>query len=117
MTKELKIKENRIKKLLSELELKLRNLFKDNLKKIILYGSYARGTYDDESDIDVMVLIDGVNKKDFKKHITDIRLELTINYSILPSITIETESEYYKNIDIQFLFKNIESEGVELYAA
>ena len=117
MTKELKIKEKRIKKLLSELELKLRDLFKDNLKKIILYGSYARGTYDDESDIDVMVLIDGVNKKEYKKYITDIRLELVINYSILPSITVEIESEYYKNIDIQFLFKNIESEGVELYAA
>jgi len=33
MTKELKIKDNRIKKLLSELELKLRDLFKDNLRK------------------------------------------------------------------------------------
>jgi len=52
-------------------------------KKIVLYGSY-----DDESDIDVMVLVNGVDKKECKKFITDIRLELTINYSILPSITI-----------------------------
>jgi len=117
MTKELKIKDNRIKKILSELELKLRDLFKDNLKKIVLYGSYARGTYDDESAIDVMVLVNGIDKKEYKKYITDIRLELTINYSILPSITIENENEYYKNIDVQFLFKNIESEGIELYAA
>ena len=30
----------------------------DKLDKVILYGSYARGDYDDESDIDIMVLAD-----------------------------------------------------------
>lgn len=28
----------------------------DRVKKIILYGSYARGDYNDSSDIDIMIL-------------------------------------------------------------
>lgn len=31
----------------------LKNIFKDNLESIILYGSVAKGTDTDESDIDI----------------------------------------------------------------
>lgn len=117
MTKGHNIKDPKITNLLAELELKLRELFKTNLKKIILYGSYAKGNYDNESDIDIMVLVSNIDKKILKTIITDIRLALTIKYSILPSISIANETDYYKNLNIQFLFKNIENEGIELYAA
>lgn len=36
----------------------LQKLFGDRLKNIWLYGSYARGDQTDESDIDVMALVD-----------------------------------------------------------
>ena len=34
------------------------NLLGDRLKKVILYGSYARGDYDKNSDLDIMILTD-----------------------------------------------------------
>ncbi|MEZ7890632.1 MAG: nucleotidyltransferase domain-containing protein [Candidatus Wallbacteria bacterium] len=117
MTKEIIIKDNKIKELLVELEARLRELFKNNLKKIILFGSYAKGNYDNESDIDIMVLVNNIDKKAYKDLITSIRLDLTIKYSVLPSISIENENEYYKNLNIQFLYRKIENEGIELYAA
>ena len=61
MTKEVKIKDENIKMLLSDLEIKLSELFKNNLKKIILFGSYAKGTYNNDSDIDIMVLLTETN--------------------------------------------------------
>lgn len=57
MTKEIKIKDVNLKMLLSDLKNKLSELFKNNLKKIILFESCAKGTYNKESDLDIMVLL------------------------------------------------------------
>ena len=35
----------------------MKNHYSDRLSKIILYGSYARGDFNEESDIDFMVVI------------------------------------------------------------
>jgi predicted nucleotidyltransferase len=32
--------------------------YKGRIKKIILFGSYARGDYDEESDIDILIIGD-----------------------------------------------------------
>ena len=33
----------------------VKNILGKNLRKVILYGSYARGDYNDNSDVDTMV--------------------------------------------------------------
>ena len=38
---------------------KAKEIASDKLVKVILYGSYARGDYEEWSDIDVMVLVNG----------------------------------------------------------
>jgi predicted nucleotidyltransferase len=44
--------------ILAEVKSALREIYGDNLRKVILYGSYARGDYDTEgSDIDVMLVL------------------------------------------------------------
>ena len=35
---------------------RVRRILGKNLKQVILYGSYARGDYTEDSDIDIMVL-------------------------------------------------------------
>jgi len=117
MTKEVNIKDENIKMLLSDLENKLSELFKNNLKKIILFGSYAKGTYNTESDIDIMVLLTETELNKYDDIIADIVVELIGKYSIYPSIFLENDKQYYKNIEIETLFKNVENEGIELYAA
>ena len=44
--------------ILSETQQYLLNIFKGTLKRIVLYGSYARNTESEESDIDIFVLTD-----------------------------------------------------------
>jgi predicted nucleotidyltransferase len=117
MTKIITLKDEKIKKLLNDLEIKLSEVFKNNLKKIILFGSYAKGNYNNESDIDIMVLLTETDLNKYDDVIADIVIELIGKYSIYPSILIENEHQFYKNIQIEALFKNVENEGIELYAA
>ncbi len=48
--------------ILSDVTAGLREIFGEKLENVILYGSYARGDADEESDIDVMALIKGVSR-------------------------------------------------------
>ncbi len=43
----------------------MQDIYGDRLDKIILYGSYARGDFHDESDIDYLVVLNDVNVSAF----------------------------------------------------
>ncbi len=63
------------------------------VNKIILYGSYARGDYRKNSDIDVAVV---VSKKDVQKNILKqmgqlVRLTRDISFDIEPILLIEDD--------------------------
>jgi len=65
---------------LFEISKKLRKKFGDNIVKIILFGSYARGDYSAESDIDLLLIV----KDD---SIADIEDEIRkIIYSFIPAV-------------------------------
>jgi len=49
--------------------------------------------------------------------ILDIEVDVSIKYGKLPSILIYNMDDYYSDIDVIDLLKNIESEVIEFYAA
>jgi len=117
MTANLNIKDPRIIKFLTELEERLIKIFDIRFKKIILFGSYARGCSDGESDIDIMVLTDEADLKKYDDIILDITVDLSIKYEILPSIILENFKNFLEYRNYRPLFRNINEEGIELYAA
>lgn len=50
------VQDRELKSILDKLAESLINVYRDKLKSVILYGSFARGTAAPESDIDVLVL-------------------------------------------------------------
>lgn len=46
-----------IEPIVREFKAALQALYGDRLNGVVLFGSYARGDYDEESDIDLMVLL------------------------------------------------------------
>ena len=48
----------RINNVINEFVIKVNELLGDRVKRIVLYGSYARGDFSDSSDIDIMILTD-----------------------------------------------------------
>ncbi|MCM1217443.1 MAG: nucleotidyltransferase domain-containing protein [Lachnospiraceae bacterium] len=49
--------EERIKNITTEVNEELIKLFGGKIERVILYGSYARGDFDLESDVDIMILL------------------------------------------------------------
>lgn len=105
------------KKLFSEINEQMANLFGDKLKTIILYGSYAQNKQDKESDIDFLVLVDDTeeNLRRNRYRIADIMTKLSLTYDILVSITEETYSQYIDYSEVVPFYRNIRQEGIAIY--
>lgn len=107
----------KIEGILHAVERELGKIFKDKLKKIILFGSYSRGDYDDESDIDVMVLVEASNPYKYDDVLLDIEVDLSLEFDVVLSIFAENEFEYEEAKGYKPFLKAIEKEGIEIYAA
>jgi predicted nucleotidyltransferase len=117
LLKEIRAQDSGIDKLLYELENGLKDIFGKRLKKVILYGSYARGNSDEGSDIDIMVLID-MNEMEIKSRrdrVLDMIVDLTTRYGIVLSIIENNHDYFYDWVDVIPFFANVEREGVSIY--
>ena len=96
----------------------VKNSLGNKLDKVILYGSYARGDYDDESDIDIMVLADIPREDCWKEHlkISDLTWELDLEHDVLVSVHVTDCATFYKFINDLPFYSNVLRDGVVLSA-
>lgn len=109
---------NKISTLLDEVVSEVTPIFNDKLESIILYGSYARGDQDDESDIDIALLVDleRIHLREYDKKIVTLMSELSLKYGILVSFASIPIREFNEYKDILPYYRNIDQEGVNLSA-
>lgn len=90
-----------------------RRIYGDAVKGIYLYGSYARGDYDEESDIDFAAIVDGERLELQGKmyQLWDASAELDLAYDVVISATVIPFSEYTKYKPHLRYYQNIEKEG------
>lgn len=80
--------------------------------EIILFGSYARGSYNTESDLDILILLDKENiTRDDERKITSPLFDLELANSLVISPLIRSKKNWYKLYPNTALFKNINREG------
>ena len=110
--------ENTLKIILKDVVKYAKSELGDLLNAVILYGSYARGDYDAESDVDVMIIVDVASDKvkDLTKKFSDFSLEIDLKYDIVLSLLIQDKATFERYKATYPLFKNIEREGVDLCA-
>ncbi len=94
-----------------------REIYQADLRKVYLYGSYARGDHDSESDIDIAAVVDGDRMELQKKlkQVWDTAAELGLQYDVVVSPTVIPESEFVKFGDVLPYYRNIRMEGVEIH--
>ncbi|MBO0930663.1 nucleotidyltransferase family protein [Fibrella aquatilis] len=102
-----------VRHVLAQVKRELVDYYGDRLQKLVLFGSYARGDFHDESDIDLMPVIDGTSKDDLKSEgLFDIMyphlLQDGIKVSVIPSLAHQYECAN------TFLLMFIHKDGIEL---
>lgn len=105
-----------INNIISDFTQKVKELLGDRVKKIILYGSYARGDYKKDSDIDIMILTD-LNFAEIEKYrdeISDIAFDIELDTGIVISPVIKNIDKYNERVNIVPFFMNVQKEGVVL---
>ena len=106
----LNLKENEKKALL---ELKKRLLESFPVAEIILYGSKARGDFDEESDIDILVILKNRVDNSLREKIFSMSFKIELKYDVIFGILVEPEdfwnSPLAKTMPIH---GNIDREGI-----
>ena len=95
----------------------VQNMLGDKLHNIILYGSYARGDHDDESDIDIIVLADIPNYElsAIKKSVDKISSVVSLKNDLTVCISVKNKDFFDKHKKISPFYQNIVTEGVDIY--
>lgn len=92
---------------------RLRALYGDRLQRVILYGSQARGDAGPESDVDVLVVLQGpFNVYQEIKRLVRVEIELFERYNLHFSFQPYDEETYHT--PWHPFMMNVRADGVEL---
>jgi len=82
---------------------------------VILYGSYARGQNNKQSDIDILILVDR-DKLSYseKQKITDPLYDLEFETGLIISPLIFSRKDWETRHAITPFYKNVKKDGVQL---
>ena len=102
-----------IKPIVGKLKLIVSNHYGSKLKYLILYGSYARGLFTDQSDIDILVVLSDMKSAYHEIDIlTELKTDLMLENDIFIS-TNPTTTEQFENAN-QLFYRNVRKEGIVL---
>ena len=91
-------------------------IYGNSLRAVILYGSCARGDYERDSDIDILILLDAApeeicNERGKIRGISD-RLEL--KYDVVLAPVVQSLEIYERYLPASAFYQNVEREGVRV---
>ena len=100
-----------IQTIVNEFKREIKKLYGDRLSKVVLFGSWAKGTATNDSDIDLMVVLKGkiIPGREIDRMI-DAITDLNLKYDTLISV-VPVSDESFTNT-ISPLLLNVRREGV-----
>lgn len=103
-----------IEPMVREFKAALQTLYGDRLRDVVLYGSYARGDYDEESDIDLMLVLNDekVNTIGEVFRLVDLNVDFLDRYSKIISVLPVAYQRYSQSF--MPVYQNARQEGIRL---
>ena len=95
----------------------IKNILEDNLISIVLYGSVARGTATEESDIDIAIIVKQEFDIELRDKVVELAVDIDLKYDTVLSIVDIDYNKYLEWQDIMPFYKNIKKEGIVLWNA
>lgn len=105
-----------VSNIIYEFSQQLRKLLGKKLSKIIVYGSYARGDFQENSDVDIMILVH-MSETEIKKienRIYDLAFDIEMDTGLDISPIIKSEEQYEYWSDTLPFYRSVKEEGVEI---
>ena len=108
-----------IKDLLNGYVVELQNIYGKHLQSVILYGSYARGDFTKDSDVDIMILLTMTDEeiKEYRHQLS----ERTYDFYMMSDLDIKpiakSKEHFLKWVDNYPFYANVNREGVKLFEA
>jgi len=93
-----------------------KKIYGDKIHGIFLYGSYARGDFDEDSDIDFAAIVDG-ERLDLQKkrhQLWDYTNDMDLDFDVLISPKVIPAGEFDKYFPELPYYQNILKEGKRL---
>lgn len=97
----------------------IKRIYGSHVRQIILYGSYARGDFRADSDIDIMILLDlsDLELKAYGNQLSYMTYDFNMDYDLDIKPIAKSESHFNKWVVNYPFYANIHKEGVVLYGA
>ena len=95
----------------------LKNIFKDNLVSIVLYGSFARGTNTADSDIDIAIILKQEYDKVSRDKVIDLAVDIDLKFDTVLSIVDIDYDNFIEWQEVLPFYKNVKKDGVVLWNA
>ena len=108
---------NKLNEIMAEVTKRAQKLLGKRLRNVILYGSYARGDYDDESDIDIMILADGKDDeiRAFEYDLDIISSRVSLEHNITVCILLNDKNLFEQRMPLSMFYRNVINDGVQFY--
>ena len=90
-----------------------REIYRDAVAEVYLYGSYARGDFEKDSDVDIVAIVKGERSalQDKMRTIWDLSAEIGLEYDIVVSPTVIPYDEFEAYKQVLPYYRNIVNEG------
>ena len=94
----------------------IKKIYGLHLRQIILYGSYARGDYDNESDIDITAVVKGsrLELQNKLRAVWDISADIGLENDVVVSPTVIPYDEFEEYKEKLPYYRNIAKEGKQI---
>lgn len=103
--------QERIEQLLNELKAGLATRYGKRLKGVYLFGSYARGDQDEESDLDILIILDHIVHFSTEIKFTgELVSNLSLKYGVSISRKFISEDQWLQGDSV--LLRNVRAEAV-----
>lgn len=108
-----------IQTLLTDYLVEIQKIYGLHLKSVILYGSYARGDYTPESDVDIMILVDLPDDEiaQYADELAEVGFEYNVAHDIWMMSVVRNQDHFNHWVKAYPFYENVQKEGVKLYEA
>lgn len=92
----------------------MKKIYGKAMKVVLLYGSYARGDYNEKSDVDIMILVDMPDSviNQFFAQTADMTYDFNMDNHVEFSPAVKNIKQFYKWVEVNPFYKNVKKRGV-----